>query len=250
MRKQTPLSRELDRLSDEIRAEEDAVPLSPWTVTLEDMMNWDKEESDWDRGKRDFGLIELCDADTPQKLNEASLGHVYNWHYLESKAKSFAIIADYSKVEIKPNKQKVKYLISEIDRDNHFSLWGHSQQNGPDEDRIHIVEPYYLVVGIPLNDIRDLVEKYGQYSILYSGPETDDQVTNYDNSGTVDDIGPFHPNMIAQFYSTNLGRPLVFETRISGWIAGSGALHHGIKEVAGIRKSRKWISKAVRNYSF
>ena len=81
MRKQTPLSRELDRLSDEIRAEEDAVPLSPWTVTLEDMMNWDKEESDWDRGKRDYGLIELCDADTPQKLNEASLGHMY-WRYL------------------------------------------------------------------------------------------------------------------------------------------------------------------------
>ena len=115
---------------------------------------------------------------------------------------------------------------------------------------IHIVEPYYFVVGIPLNDIRDLVEKYGQYSILYSGPETDDQVTNYDNSGTVDDIGPFHPNRIAQFYSTNLGRPLVFETRISGWIGRSGALHHGIKEVAGIRKSQKWISKAVRNYSF
>ena len=95
MRKQTPLSRELGRLSDEIRAEEDAVPLSPWTLTLEEMMNWDKEQLDWDRGKRDYGLIELCDADTPKKLNEASLGHLY-WRYLESKAQSFAIIANYS----------------------------------------------------------------------------------------------------------------------------------------------------------
>jgi hypothetical protein len=249
MRKQTPLSRELGRLSDEIRAEEDAVPLSPWTLTLEEMMNWDKEQLDWDRGKRDYGLTELCGADTPQRLNEASLGHVY-WHYLESKAKSFAIIANYSKVEIKPNKQKVKYLIHEIDSDNYFCLWGHSQEDRPDKDNIHVVKRYWFVVGIPLNNIRDLVEPFGQYSILYSGPETDDHVTNCENSGTVDDIGPFHPNRIAQFYSKTLGRPLVFESLVSGWIGRYGALHHGIKEVVGIRKSQKWISKAVRNYLF
>ena len=95
------------------------------------MMDWDKEESDWDRGKRNYGLIELCDADTPKKLNEASLGHVY-WRYLESKSTSFAIISNYSKIENKHNKQKVKYLIHEINRDNYFPLWGHYQKNGPD----------------------------------------------------------------------------------------------------------------------
>ena len=58
MRKQTPLSREIDRLMNEIHAEEDAVPLSPWTLTLEELMNWNKEESDWDRGKRNYGAIE------------------------------------------------------------------------------------------------------------------------------------------------------------------------------------------------
>ncbi len=129
-------------------------------------------------------------------------------------------------------------------------MWGHSQEDRPDKDNIHVVKRYWFVVGIPLNNIRDLVEKYGQYSILYSGPESDDHVTNYYNSGIVDDIGPFHPNRIAQFYATKLGRPLVFETRISGWIGGYASLRHGIKEVAGIRKSQKWISKAVRRASF
>jgi len=107
----------------------------------------------------------------------------------------------------------------------------------------------FFVIGISLNKIRELLEQYGQYSILYSGPETGGRVTNYKNIGPENDIGLFHPDRIAQFYS-NIGRPLVFEARISGWIGGYGALKHGIKEVAGIRKSRKWISKAVRNYSF
>jgi hypothetical protein len=247
MRKETPLSREIDRLLDEIRAEEEAVPLSPWTLTLQEMMDWDDEESDWDRGKRNYGLTELCDADTPKKLNEASLGHVY-WHYLESKSASFAIISHYSKIEIKHNKQKVKYLIHELNRDNYFHLWGHYQKDGP--TGIHAVEPYFFVIGIPLNNIRELLEQYGQYSILYSGPETGGHVQNYKNIGPENDIGPFHPNKIAQFYSKIIGRPLVFEARISGWIGHSGALHHGIKEVAGIRKDSKFISKTVRNNSF
>ncbi len=83
---------------------------------------------------------------------------------------------------------------------------------------------------------------------MYSGPETDGNVQNYVDSANVDDIGTFHPNRIAQFYSKILGRPLFFETRVSGRIGLSGALHHGMREVAGIRKSRKWICKAVRNY--
>ena len=66
---------------------------------------------------------------------------------------------------------------------------------------IHVVEPYFFVIGIPLNTIRELLEQYGQYSILYSGPETGGNVKNYKNIGTVEDIGPFHPNRIAQFYS-------------------------------------------------
>ena len=70
----------------------------------------------------------------------------------------------------------------------------------------------------PLNKIRDLVEDYGQYSILYSGPETAGHVKNYENTWPKKDLGPLHSNRIAQFYSTNLGRPLVFESLISGWI--------------------------------
>lgn len=245
MKKQTATSIEIDRLLDEIRAEEDAVPLSPWTLTLQEMMNWDKEELDWDKGKRNYGLTELCDADTPQKLNEASLGHVY-WHYIESKSNSFSIISNYSKIEIKHNKPKVKYLIHELNRDNYLDLWGHYQKDGP--TGIHVVEPYFFVIGISLNKIRELLEQYEQYSILYSGPEKGGNVINYKNIGPEEDIGLFHPTKIAQFYSKIIGRPLVLEARISGWIGGYGALKHGIKEVAGIRKSRKWISKAVRNY--
>ncbi len=247
MKKPTALNIEIDRLLDEIRAEEETVPLSPWTLTLQEMMDWDNEESDWDKGKRNYGMAELCEADTPQKLNEASLGHVYS-HYMESKSNSFSIISNYSKIEIKHNKQKVKHLIHEINRDNYFDLWGHYQKHKP--TGIHVVEPYFFVIGISLNKIRELLEQYGQYSILYSGPEKGGNVINYKNIGPEEDIGLFHPNSIAQFYSKNLDRPVVFEARISGWIGGYGALKHGIKEVAGIRKSRKWISKAVRNYSF
>jgi hypothetical protein len=146
--------------------------------------------------------------------------------------------------------QKVKYLVHEIDRNNYFEFWGHSQEDGPDNNKINVVERYYFLVGIPLNIIRNLLENYGQYSILYSGPETDGNVFNYQNSGPVDNIGTFHPNRIAQFYSKNLGRPIVFEVTISGAIGLTGALQHGIKEVPGIRKSRKWISKTVKTYSF
>ena len=244
MKKPTALNLEIDRLLEEIHAEEEAIPLSPWTLTLQEMMNWDMEESDWDRGKRNYGLTELCDADTPQKLNEASLGHVY-WHYMESQSTSFCIISNYSKIEIKHNKQKVKYLIHELNRDNYFPLWGHYQKDGP--TGIHVVEPYFFVIGISLNIITNLLEQYGQYSILYSGPETGGYVKNYKNIGPEKDIGLFHPNRIAQFYSKVIGRPVVFEARISGWIGGYGALKQGITEVAGIRKNSKVISKTVRN---
>jgi hypothetical protein len=249
MRKQTPLNKEIDQLLGEIHAEEEAVPLSPWTLTSKEVMDWDKEELDWDRGKRNYGLTDLCDADTPQKLNEASLGHLY-WQYLESKAESFAIIPDCLKAETKQNKKKIKRLIDKIKSDNYLGLWGHSQEDGSDKNKIHVVEPYRFLIGFPLDIVRDSVEHNGQYSILYCGSETDGHIKNYDHSGTVDDIGAFHPNRIAQFFTKRLGSPIVFETLISGWIGGYGALRHGIKEVPGIRKANKLILKTVRNDSF
>jgi hypothetical protein len=139
-------------------------------------------------------------------------------------------------------------LIDEIDRNDYFELWGHYQKDGPEDDKIQVVEHYYFLVGIALNTIRNLLENFGEYSILYSGTETGEHVINYKNIGPEKDIGLFHPNKIEQFYSKIIGSPLVFEVTISGWIGLTGALHHGIKEVAGIRKSRKWISKSVRNY--
>ncbi|MGC8602067.1 MAG: hypothetical protein ACP5VS_00090 [Desulfomonilaceae bacterium] len=247
MRKQIALSGERDWLPNEIRDGDKPVPLSPWTLTYEEVMAWDKEQSDWDRGKRNYGVTDLCDADTPKKLNEASLGHVH-WRYLESKAKSFAIIDNHLKIAVKIKNQSVKHLLHKFNKGNYFGLWGHSQKDGP--NKIHIIEPYWFVIGIQLNDIRKFVEGHGQCPILYSGPETGGHVKNYANLVMIEDIGPFHPNKIAQFYSKILGRPIVFEVRIPGWVGIYGAFHRGIKGVAGIRKTSELIVKTLRKDSF
>ena len=47
----TGLAGEINKLLDEINAEHDAVELSPWNLTLDEVLNWCNEESDWDKGK-------------------------------------------------------------------------------------------------------------------------------------------------------------------------------------------------------
>ena len=44
-RKNSSMSKKITDLLAEIQSEHDAVELSPWNLTLEEMMKWDKEES-------------------------------------------------------------------------------------------------------------------------------------------------------------------------------------------------------------
>jgi hypothetical protein len=255
----TGLAGEINKLLDEINAEHDAVELSPWNLTLDEVLNWCNEESDWDKGKRDYTAMDVWNASTYKEFNEASLGQVYK-QWLKSETSSFCIITAYVSTKaptIKEsekirhdNKEKFKQLKSDLVGYGYFNVIGHSEQTVDGKKEV-LEEPSLFVDGISLDDSMKLARVYKQWGIIYCGPETDGHVKIFYTEGSEEDIGGFHPGRVAAAYSKVRGRPFVFESTLSrpeGWIGNYGCHLNGVKEIPGIRKARKHISKEIRNY--
>jgi hypothetical protein len=146
-------------------------------------------------------------------LNEASLGRVYQ-HYLKSKDKNkggFAILTSW-RVGNSPaqNKADLRALKGAIRAAGlGFSkMKGHWREKGQPEAT---PEPSLFVSGISFKLAHKLGNKYDQDAVIYGGPETNDKVVLIHKSGSTQNIGKFHPQKIAQAYSSIKGKTFIFE---------------------------------------
>ena len=247
----------IDNALAEINAELDAIPIGEFTLTLEEVLTWDKEVTAWDKGKRNYDTLDILKASTYREFNEANLGSVYK-HWSDAKQISFTMITAYmstaadtiAKSEKIKHDNKVNFdrLKSDLSGYGYFNVLGHSEDT-IDGKKVVITEPTLFVNNLPLQKAMDLARRYHQWGIIYSGPETRGNVRLFFTSGSNQDIGKFHPSRVTAAYSTVRGKPFVFESLIpkpDGWFAGNSFNRHGTKGVPGIRKEKYYISKQVR----
>lgn len=255
--KNSEMREKIDRALAEINAELDAVPIGEFTLTLEEVLTWDKEESAWDRGKRDYNTLDILDASTYREFNEANLGSVYK-HWKDSKQGSFTMITAYmstsadtiAKSEKIRHENKVNFdkLKADLGGYGYFNVLGHSEDT-IEGKKVVVTEPTLFVNNLPLQKAMDLARRYHLWGILYAGPETKGNVRLFFATGSNQDIGDFHPGRVTAAYSTVRGKPFVFESLIpkpNGWVAGSAFNRHGTRGISGIRKEKYYISKSVR----
>ena len=154
---------------------------------------------------------------TPDELNEASLGRVYQ-HIQKEKVKSWAILTSY-RDENSPTKNKAdfKKLRSQIRSADlgFFKLVGHGQEEDETGEVQSVKEPSLFVPGIDYDLAVKLMKEYNQFAIVYSGPETGDKIVLLEQNGKQTDLGKFKPQKIAQFYSKVKGKSFVFELKAS-----------------------------------
>jgi hypothetical protein len=217
----------------------------PNWFTLEDIQSWIDEDPNWSNRKKEYTVLDIANADTPKKLNEASLGRVYQHFQNLKDGKSFAIMTSFrnaiSKADRERNNSSFRQLKSDISRYGYFEVLGHGQEDDPVTGKeIVVVEPSLFIVNISLDDALKLAKKYGQYAIQYAGPETKGDVWLAYTNGGHENEGPFHPAKTAKYYSIVKGKKFVFESLIINepWVEGLIAHKHGIKAVPGIRKYR------------
>jgi len=151
-----------------------------------------------------------------QKLNEASLGRVYQ-HFVNSGKESFAIVTAWKDGadEKHPgtNKANMKKLGSFLrsERLGFFELKGHWRAKQPDGSYKDTFEPSLFVPGMSFKQATKIRDQYKQEAVIYAGPETDGEVALLLDSGGISKIGKFHPMKIAQSYSEVKGKPFTFE---------------------------------------
>ena len=157
------------------------------------------------------------------KINEASLGRVYQ-HIKKQASKSFTIITAFrGGYSLKQNKSRNKKLGSNI-RSLGFGFfkvkgyWVECQDESleykdcPDDLKVPVVEYAYFVPNIIKKDVVKLAKKYDQDAIIYQGEETDDKVELISKSGlSIMKLGKFSPDKIKQAYTQVKGHTFVFE---------------------------------------
>ena len=167
-------------------------------------------------------VVEAKLADDRERLNEVSLGRVYQ-HVSKSDFQSMAIITAFRAGNTKKENLALnKKLGSELRSAGHgfFKLngaWRECQnpdvayKDCPEEDKIEVAEPGFGVVGIKKDVVARLVKKYGQDAAIYLGPETKGNAILIFKNGSEQVIGKFKPQKIAQAYSRVKGKTFVFE---------------------------------------
>tara|TARA_Y100000310_G_scaffold290049_1_gene316925 strand:- start:613 stop:1281 length:669 start_codon:yes stop_codon:yes gene_type:complete len=162
-------------------------------------------------------------CDDKNKINEASLGRVYQ-HIKKQASKSFAIITAFrGGYSLKQNKSRNKKLGSNI-RSLGFGFfkvkgyWVECQDESleykdcPDNMKVPVVEYAYFIPNIIKKDVVKLAKKYDQDAIIYQGEETDDKVELISKSGlSIMKLGKFSPDKIKQAYTQVKGHTFVFE---------------------------------------
>ena len=165
-------------------------------------------------------------AVSPQKLNEVSLSRVWQ-HTQGAASKSYGILTSWRAGKShKDNLATYKKLEGEVRSLGlgYFKLLGHWREcqvdvpydECPDDQLVDAKEPALFVPNIELKDMDRLRRKYDQDAVIYSGPETEDQVSLI-TGGSPRKLGKFSPGKIAQAYSQIRGRPFVFEYVAQSW---------------------------------
>lgn len=156
-------------------------------------------------------------------VNEASLGRVYQ-HIQKDASESFAILTAFrgglpKRENIKRNKQ----LQSDVRSLGYgfFKVKGYWQEcedseleyeDCPEDLKVPVVEDSLFVPNISRKEAVRLAKKYEQDAIVYQGEETNDKVEIISKEGkTVDKLGKFNPNKIAQGYTKIKGKNFTFE---------------------------------------
>jgi hypothetical protein len=92
-----------------------------------------------------------------------------------------------------------------------FDMNGHWREEQADRSFVDTAEPSIFVPGLELSAAQSLAQRYEQDAIIYAGPETGGEVALVWKNGSIQKIGKFHPNKIAQAYSQVKGRSFTFE---------------------------------------
>ena len=205
-----------------------------------DIESWSKETY----LSEEYDLTDILEADTPKRINETSLGRIYQ-HFKNSGKTSWAILTSWRQaLSDEENYINLKKLKSWIKIWSYFRLIGHGQEDDKDGTIVPVEEPSFFVIGIPLKEALAIAKKFNQLAITYSGPETNQEIWIVKQDGTVADsdrMKDFHPGKIAKFYSKVRGRPFFFESVAEGWIEGVWRERHEATAVEGIRRqSWRW----------
>lgn len=104
-------------------------------------------------------------------LTEKSVGRIYQ-HYAHSDAKSFGVVTSWRQdLDAETNKKNFDELKQHIRKLGlgYIELEGHYREKGQKDTA---AEPSLFIPGISKDQVTKLGDKFGQDSVLYSGPET------------------------------------------------------------------------------
>ena len=151
------------------------------------------------------------------KLDEASLGRVYQHVMGDKNVKSWGMVTAFRSLNTpKQNKQLNKKLEAQIRAKGlgFFKVegrWRECQDSDvnyadcPPEKLKDSIETTFFIPNISMDDLHKFGNKYKQDSVLYGGPETKGNGHLIFNNGSHEDVGKFHPNTIQQAYSKMKG---------------------------------------------
>jgi len=169
----------------------------------------------------------------PEALSEASLGRIYQ-HYKKSGEKSFAMLTAWKNgVSKDQNEKNMKTLKQMLQSAGHGYISMRGQWKDP-KGEIH-GEPSFFVIGISKDEAIKIGEKFNQDAVVYSGPDTQGKVLVINQDGSSFDIGTFHPQKVADIYSSLKGHPFTFE---------SSSLDNSFFTQVGISALRKTLEEA------
>lgn len=158
------------------------------------------------------------------RMNEASLGRVYQHVTGQKGVKSWGMITAYRGVNSKKeNMKRNKQLQSDIRSSNlgYFEVEGHWREcqdptidynDCPDSKLKDSVEVTMFVPNITKDTIEKLCKKYDQDAVVYSGSDTEGKVILIFKNGGDTMIGSkFEPNKVAQAYSVVKNKSFLFK---------------------------------------
>jgi hypothetical protein len=147
------------------------------------------------------------------KLDEASLGRVYQHVMGDKNVKSWGMVTAFRSLNTPNENRKLNKRLEADIRGKGLGFfkvegyWRECQDSDvnyadcPQEKLKDSIETTFFVPNIPMKDVHNFGKKYNQDSVLYGGPETKGNAHLIWRNGSQDNVGKFHPNIIQQAYS-------------------------------------------------
>jgi hypothetical protein len=153
----------------------------------------------------------------PYKLDEASLGRVYQHVSADKNVKSWGMITAFRSANTPKENRTLNKELADTIRGKGLGFfkvegrWRECQDvnvkyaDCPTNKLVDSIEITYFVPNISMDLVHELGKKYDQDSVLYGGSETKGNAHLIFRDGSHDDVGKFHPNTIQQAYSKMKG---------------------------------------------